>query len=232
MAAMNSRLLPVALVLVAALAPGCSLAASPEPAIESAAPPSPHVVRDLVGPGCDAYVRSPASGPGSAAALAQLGAAAAIGSHPQLVEFDRAITGKLNPQVDLAAQLDAGDYTIFAPADSAFAKLPSAALTALGRADSAAALTDLLQSHVIRGQHAPDDLAGEYKTLNDRALEVTVKGDRIRVDGQANVVCGGLRTVNATLYLIDGVLMPPSTNASPSASPSPTNTASGAANQE
>jgi uncharacterized surface protein with fasciclin (FAS1) repeats len=52
-------------------------------------------------------------------------------------------------------------------------------------------------------------LGGTLETLDGETIRVTSAGDRIRVAGQANVVCGGLHAANATLYLIDTVLMPP-----------------------
>lgn len=215
MADMTSRVFAAALAVVAVSVAGCDLTDSPETPIESTAPPSPHVVQDLVGPGCDAYVRDHATGPGSAAGMAKRSAAGALTSHPDLTEFTKAITGKLNPSVDLTAALNAGEYSIFAPADAAFAKLPSSAINALAGPDSTAALTDLLRSHVVKGQHVPDDLSGTLETLDGAPIKVVAKGDRIRVDGQANVICGGLHTVNAALYVIDSVLMPPTTDASP-----------------
>ena len=226
MAAMRwSRALPgVALVLVAIA--GCNLTRSPEAAIESTAPPSPGAVRDLVGPGCDAYVQKHPSGRGSVGALARQSAATAIASHPDLTRFAEAISGRLNPKVDLTAELNDGEYTIFAPADSAFAKLPAAALRTLAEPQSAGALTDLLRSHVVKDERMPGALNGRFATLAGGTLAVAGTGDRIRVGGQANVVCGGFRAANATLYVIDGVLMPPAQAASTStgtASPTPDN---------
>jgi len=211
MAAMSPRVTAAALVLAASVA-GCGLAKEPESAVETTVPPAPDVVKQLVGPGCDAYVRAHPTGRGSAAALAKQSVSAAIASHPELTQFARAIGGKLNPGVDLRGAFNAGRYTIFAPVDAAFGKLPPTALAALGASDSAAALTDLLRSHVVRGERTPAKLSGKLESLDGGAITVVAKGDRIRVDGQANVICGGIRTANATLYLIDGILMPPSTD--------------------
>ena len=220
MAAMPPRLAAAALALVAGAAvtsmAGCTLTEAPDPVMESKVPPSPDVVKDLVGPGCDAYVRAHPSGRGSVAALAKQSAAAAIASHPDLTQFARAVDGKLNPGVDLTAAFSGGRFTIFAPADSAFDKLPPAALNALSEPDSTSALTDLLRSHVVRGERTPAKLSGSLETLDGDPIAVVAKGDRIRIDGQANVICGGLHTANATLYVIDGILMPPVTEASPS----------------
>ena len=209
MAGMNSRTSLLGLVMAAATIAGCSVTDSPEPAIESTAPPAAHVMKDLAGPGCDAYIRDHAAGPGSVSAMAKQSAAVAIEDHPQLTEFAKAISGGLNPRVNLANQLGGGEFTIFAPADSAFAKLPSESLRTLADPQSAAALTDLLMSHVVRGERNPSKLSGTLETLDGESIKVVSAGDRIRIDGQANVVCGGLHAGNATLYLIDTVLMPP-----------------------
>ncbi|WP_332641829.1 fasciclin domain-containing protein [Aeromicrobium sp.] len=50
---------------------------------------------------------------------------------------------------------------------------------------------------------------GTLKTVNGAELTVTGSGDDIKVGDQASVICGGVRTANATVYLIDSVLMPP-----------------------
>jgi uncharacterized surface protein with fasciclin (FAS1) repeats len=223
MAAMRPSTIAIGCVALVSLA-GCQLTRDPDPVVEATAPPSPHVVRDLVGPGCDTYVREHASGPGSPAAIAKQPVATAIASLPQLTEFAKAISGGLNSRVDLTARLNAGKFTILAPTDAAFAKLPTAAMRALSGPDSASALTDLLRSHVLEGELAPDALTSDLKALDGSTVVVAASRDRIRIGGQANVVCGGLRTSNATIYLIDGVLMPPpssSTSADSSASPTP-----------
>lgn len=209
MAGMNPRRTVLGAVIVAAVLAGCNVTGSVEPTVESSAPPAAHVMQDLVGPGCDAYLRDHATGPGSATAIAKQTAAVAIEDHPQLTEFAKAISGGLNPKVNLAGRIDGGEFTIFAPADSAFAKLPAASLRTLAKPESAGALTDLLMSHVVKGERNPEKLSGTLETLGGDAIRVTATGDRIRVGGQANVICGGLHAANATLYLIDTVLLPP-----------------------
>ena len=56
---------------------------------------------------------------------------------------------------------------------------------------------------------SPADLAGEHETLQGESLTVTGSGEEFKVN-DANVVCGNVQTANATVYVIDGVLMPPS----------------------
>ena len=212
------RVLVVCMAVLAGLVAGCEPTGSPDTQIESSAPPSPEAVQKLVGPGCAAYAKKYPTGPGSVAALADQPAAAAVADHPMLRLFASAIAGKLNERVDLTQELDSGELTIFAPTDDAFrAKLPKPWTRTLAEPNSADALTDLLLSHLVVGRRSPSDLSGSLETRGGEKLDIERDGDRIRVADQANVVCGGLRTANATIYLIDSVLMP--TSATPTSSP-------------
>jgi uncharacterized surface protein with fasciclin (FAS1) repeats len=205
------RVLVVVAAVAAALVAGCEPSRSPDAPIESTAPPSPEAIHQLVGPGCAAYAKKYATGPGSVAALADQPVSAAIEQHPMLRLFASAVSGDLNGKVKLTQKLDAGEFTIFAPTDAAFrAKVPNQWMRTLAEPNSADALTDLLLYHVVVGQRAPSKLAGSLETQGGEKLSIERDGDRIRVGDQANVVCGGLRTANATIYLIDSVLMPPS----------------------
>ena len=211
----------VTLVLAAGAAAGCERSDSPEAQIESTAPPSLEAAQTLVGPGCAAYARKYATGPGSIVELADKPVAEAIEDHPILRLFSAAISGGLNERVDLTPKLDAGEFTIFAPTDDAFsAKVPKQWTRTLAEPKSADALTDLLKFHVVDDEQAPSDLSGSMETLSGEKLTIERDGDRIRIADQANVVCGGLRTANATIYLIDSVLMP-SSQGTPTATPTP-----------
>ncbi|HUP99483.1 MAG TPA: fasciclin domain-containing protein [Aeromicrobium sp.] len=208
----RSRTFAGLLLAVATLAACESSSAPPEAPIESTAPPSAEIVQKLVGPGCAAYGKKYASGPGSVAALADKPVAEAIKEHPMLKRFAAAIDGELNPKVNLTEEMDAGEYTVFAPTDAAFrAKVPADWERTLAKPKSAEALTDLLMFHLAVGQRNPGDLRGQIETRGGPKLTIKTDGDRIRIADQANVVCGGLRTANATIYLIDSVLMPPAT---------------------
>jgi uncharacterized surface protein with fasciclin (FAS1) repeats len=199
-----------ALAVVALTSAACEPQAATEVPIESTAPPSPDVVQKLVGPGCAAYGKKYATGPGSVADLADKPVAEAIKEHPMLMRFAAAIDGDLNAKVNLTDELDAGEYTVFAPTDAAFrAKVPRDWARTLAEPKSAKALTDLLMYHLVVGQRSPSDLHGELETRGGEKLAVNTAGDRIRLADQANVVCGGLHTANGTIYLIDSVLMPP-----------------------
>jgi uncharacterized surface protein with fasciclin (FAS1) repeats len=211
--------LAVGLAMATTFVTGCEPSGSPETQIESTAPPSPEAVQELVGPGCVAYAKKYATGPGSVAALKDQPAADAIEDHPLLGLFSSAISGELNERVDLTQELDSGEFTVFAPTDDAFrAKLPKQWTRTLAEPKSADALIDVLSFHLVVGERAPGELSGSLETRVGEKVTVERDGDRIRVADQANVVCGGLQTANATIYLIDSVLMPPS-RSTPSASP-------------
>ncbi|MFG1930386.1 fasciclin domain-containing protein [Mycobacterium sp. NPDC048908] len=163
-------------------------------------------VADPIGPSCALYAPQGRANAGSAAAAAQQPVSVFLTSDPKLSALSAALSGKLNPAVNLLDILDAGEVTIFAPADSAFSRLPVEATAAL-RTD-AASLTRLLNYHVIPGRFTPADIDGTHKTLQGSELSVTGPADRLWVN-DALVLCGGIITANATLYLIDTVLTPP-----------------------
>ena len=98
--------------------------------------------------------------------------------------------------------------TVFAPTNDAFAKIPEADLNAV-LADKAT-LTAILSHHVVGENLDPEAVVGEHETLNRDTI--TVEGDTeagMTVDGgAANVICGNIPTANATVYVIDSVLMP------------------------
>ena len=71
-------------------------------------------------------------------------------------------------------------------------------------------LTSILTYHVVAGKLAPAELAGTHKTLQGDDVTVSGSGENFKVDGAASVVCGNVQTANATVYIIDSVLMPKS----------------------
>ena len=68
-------------------------------------------------------------------------------------------------------------------------------------------LTKVLTHHVVEGKIAPEDLAGKHKTLAGDEITVEGSGEDFTI-GEANVICGNVQTANATVYLIDSVMMP------------------------
>jgi len=136
--------------------------------------------------------------------------ATAASNNPLLTTLTAAVSGKLNPDVDLVNTLNNGEFTVFAPVDDAFAALPKATVDSLAKEKGGKTLTSILTYHVIAGQLSPSEIVGTHKTVNGADLEVKGSGDDLTVGaGDAKVVCGGVKTANATVYLIDSVLMPP-----------------------
>ncbi|MBX9641219.1 MAG: fasciclin domain-containing protein, partial [Mycobacteriaceae bacterium] len=127
-------------------------------------------------------------------------------NNPMLTTLTSAVSGQLNPQVNLVDTLNSGQYTVFAPTDAAFGKLPPATIEQL-KTDSNL-LTSILTYHVVNGQASPNRVIGTHKTLQGANVTVTGMGNNLRVNN-AGVVCGGVSTANAQVYMIDTVLMPP-----------------------
>jgi uncharacterized surface protein with fasciclin (FAS1) repeats len=163
---------------------------------------------DLVGSGCAAYADAVPSGAGSVSGMAQDPVATAASNNPLLKTLVASVSGKLNPDVNLVDTLNGSDFTVFAPVDDAFAKIDAATIDSLKTPDGAATLTKILTYHVVPGQIAPDKIDGTHKTVEGGDVKVTGTGDNIMVN-DAKVICGGVHTANATVYLIDTVLMPP-----------------------
>lgn len=161
----------------------------------------------LVGPGCAAYAQQVPTGPGSVAGMAVSPVTVAAANSPVLTTLAAALSGGLNPGVNLVDTLNGGQFTVFAPTDEAFAKVDPATIETL-KTDSAL-LTSILTYHVVPGQAGPDQVVGTHKTVQGADLTVSGSGDHLMVNA-ANVVCGGIQTTNATVYLIDSVLLPPS----------------------
>ena len=163
---------------------------------------------DLVGPGCADYAKAVPDGSGSVAGMAADPVATAASNNPLLKTLVATVSGKFNPKVNLVDTLNGGEFTVFAPVDSAFAKLPKATLKTLSTPQGAKTLQTVLTYHVISGQLSPDEIDGTHKTVQGGSVKVTGSGDSIKVNGSSSVICGGVHTANATVYLIDNVLMP------------------------
>lgn len=160
-----------------------------------------------VGPGCAAYEQQVPTGPGSADGMAKDLLGVAVSNNPQLTRLTQALSGKLNPDVNLVDTVNKGEYTLFAPTDDAFAKLDAATTDKLKT--DAAFLNSVLTYHLVNGQLTPAQVDGIHQTL-DANTTVTVSGtsDHLKVN-EAGVTCGGLSTANAQVYMIDTVLLPP-----------------------
>jgi uncharacterized surface protein with fasciclin (FAS1) repeats len=161
---------------------------------------------ELIGPGCSGYAAQVPTGPGSVTGMAQDPVAVAASNNPLLKTLTAAVSGQLNPDVNLVDTLNGGQFTVFAPTDSAFAKIDSATIEKLKT--DAPLLTKILTYHVVPGQASPAQVVGAKKTVQGASVAVTGGGGDLKVNN-ASVVCGGVQTANATVYMIDTVLMPP-----------------------
>jgi uncharacterized surface protein with fasciclin (FAS1) repeats len=161
---------------------------------------------------CDtsALVAAVESGPkeGTLAGMTDDPVGTAASSNPVLTTLVTAVqSANLVDTLNSAEKL-----TVFAPTDCAFAALDEATLkTAL--ADPTGLLTKVLGFHVVAGQElSSDDLAKvtELQTFTGEKLSVTSSGETLTLGGQAKVVVPDIETANATVHLIDHVMVPPS----------------------
>ena len=153
------------------------------------------------GPGC---AEVPASGAGSFDGMSTAPVATAASANPLLKTLVTAVG-----EAGLVDTLNgAPELTVFAPIDSAFAALPKATMDA-AMADPKGLLTKVLTNHVIEGKIGPDMIAGEQKTLGGGTITVSGSGEDFKV-GDASVICGNVQTANATVYIVDKVLLPAS----------------------
>ena len=152
------------------------------------------------GAGCAAV---PADGKGSFNGMATDPVATAASNNPVLSTLVKAVGA-----AGLADTLNSTkDITVFAPSNDAFAKIPADTLK--GVLADKATLTKILTGHVIAGKLSPDKLAGDHKTLAGNTVTVAGSGEAFTVGkDKAKVICGNVQTANATVYIIDSVLMP------------------------
>ena len=102
----------------------------------------------------------------------------------------------------------AGPFTVFAPTDAAFDKLPKGTLENLLKPENKKKLASILTCHVVPGKVlAADVKSGEVKTVNGKKLDVKVTGAVVTVDG-AKVVTTDIPASNGVIHLVDTVLMP------------------------
>ncbi|TCO65940.1 fasciclin domain-containing protein [Actinocrispum wychmicini] len=184
--------------LMALAACGNSTTAAPA-AQPSPAPPSTSAMASQFGPACGAV---PKEGAGSFQGMAQDPVATAASNNPVLSTLVAAVK-----QAGLVDTLNgAKDITVFAPTNDAFAKIPKATLDKV-LADKAT-LTKILTHHVVGKTVTPTDLSsGTFDTLAKDTVTTSGSGDSFKVDN-ANVVCGNVKTANATVYIVDSVLIP------------------------
>ncbi|MFE7749927.1 fasciclin domain-containing protein [Streptomyces sp. NPDC057428] len=175
---------------------GADKAASSAPAKETKPMDEPF------GPGCATV---PKEGAGSFAGMAQDPVATAASNNPALSTLVAAVK-----QAGLVDTLNSAEnITVFAPTNDAFAKIPKADLDKL-LADKAQ-LTKVLTAHVVGEKLTPMQLEkGSFDTLAKTKLTTSGSGTSYTVNDSSKVVCGNVPTANATVYIVDTVLMPAS----------------------
>jgi uncharacterized surface protein with fasciclin (FAS1) repeats len=181
----------------AAAAPATTSSA---PMTASSSPPSSAMMGQPFGAACTAV---PKDGKGSFSGMATDPVATAASNNPLLSTLVTAV--KAAGLVDTLNSAPA--ITVFAPTNDAFAKIPADTLNKV-LADKET-LTKILTNHVVAGKIAPDKIAGDQKTLAGTTLTVKGSGEMFTVGKEnANVLCGNVTTANATVYIVDSVLMP------------------------
>ena len=153
-----------------------------------------------VGTGCG---QVPASGAGSLSSMASAPVAADAERTPMLSELSRAVR-----VAGLASTLNSGaPITVFAPDNAAFAALGTGNVTTLlaNKAD----LVKVLKYHMVRGRVTPADLASgkPLTSLLGLKIQPSMSAGGYEINN-ADVVCGNIKTSNATLYILDKVLIP------------------------
>jgi transforming growth factor-beta-induced protein len=117
---------------------------------------------------------------------------------------------KLVKSAGLASTLSTGSYTVFAPTDAAFAKVPKKTLTALGK--DKALLKSVLLYHVVKGRVPASKVVKltSAKTLNGASVKIKVKGGKVYLNGSTRVTKTDIKASNGIIHVINKVLLPPS----------------------
>jgi uncharacterized surface protein with fasciclin (FAS1) repeats len=193
------------LALTACADDGKESTAAKDTAAASSAPASETAAGD---PGTDkpfgpACASVPTNGAGSFDGMAKAPVATAASNNPALSTLVAAVK-----QAGLVDTLNnAQNITVFAPTNDAFAKIPKADLDKV-LADKET-LTKILTYHVVGQKLAPKQLEnGTFETLQKGSLTTTGSGESYQVNDVSKVVCGNVPTANATVYIVDTVLMP------------------------
>jgi uncharacterized surface protein with fasciclin (FAS1) repeats len=102
-----------------------------------------------------------------------------------------------------------GPFTVFAPTDEAFAKLPAGTVEGLLKPENKAKLTAVLTYHVVPGKVLAADVVKltEAKTVQGSSAKISVKGGKVKVDA-ANVVQTDIVCANGVIHVIDAVILP------------------------
>jgi uncharacterized surface protein with fasciclin (FAS1) repeats len=114
-----------------------------------------------------------------------------------------------------------GPFTVFAPTNAAFAKLPAGTVETLVKPENKATLTQILTYHVVAGKMSAKDLAAKAKANGGKAMLTTVQGEPLTVSkgsqgwmltdakgGTSNITIADVNQSNGVIHVIDTVVMP------------------------
>lgn len=162
-------------------------------------------ISDIYGPACN---QVPTQGEGSAQGMVDDAVATAASNNPLLSTLVDAV--KKANLVDTLNSSGAS-YTVFAPANTAFQSLPPGTLQKL--LSNQDQLKQVLTYHVVPQRYDAAGLAqaGQVRTVAGVPLTITGEPGSLKIDqqSQASVLCGNIPTANATVFVIDKVLLPP-----------------------
>ncbi|MFJ6843299.1 fasciclin domain-containing protein [Streptomyces griseoluteus] len=129
----------------------------------------------------------------------------AAAAYPQLSQLvSAAVRAHLTDTLN-----DKSAVTVFAPNNDAFKKVTASQLSSL--LSNEGQLKKVLTYHVVDKQITPDQLSdGSFTTVEGAKLTTSGSGSDFKVNGKANIVCGNIKAANATIYVVDSVLQPPS----------------------
>lgn len=152
------------------------------------------------GPGCSDF---PQEGAGSLDEMAGQPFAAAIADSPVLGNLSEALE-----RAGLSEDMDTAEgITVFAPTDDAFDMYPDGEMDDL--LEDPDGLAHLLNNHVVAGEVTAEELdGGVFDALNGGQVRSAVSDGEYTVDDYAPVVCGNVRTANATVHVVSMLLIP------------------------
>ena len=106
-----------------------------------------------------------------------------------------------------------GPFTVFAPTDDAFAKLPAETIQSLLKPESKESLAAILSYHVVSGKVLAKDVVGlkHAPTLNGQRIDIAVKNGTVSIDG-ATVTATDIQCSNGVVHIIDTVILPSTDN--------------------
>jgi uncharacterized surface protein with fasciclin (FAS1) repeats len=196
-------------LMLAACAGGTGQQAAPEGGAdtqpEPAPAPAPPAGEQAATIDTTCQVQLPAEGEGSAQGMTDDPVATAASNNPALSTLVTAVQ-----QAGLVDTLNnLGTATVFAPSNEAFAKIPPETLNTV-LADREL-LTSILTLHVVPEQKLDAQQLvsmGSAPTVNGQQITFSAQNGQLMVNGQATTVCPNVRTANATVHIIDTVLMP------------------------